>query len=143
MQEGEMLLDSILTRDFSKEFVFNASRSSGPGGQNVNKVNSKIELRFNISESSMLSEEEKALIFEKLATKITDSGEIVVVSQSERSQMRNKELAIEKFTNLLVKAFTIKKVRKPTKTSRAAKEKRLEKKRITSLKKESRKNPLL
>ena len=135
-----MQLDFLLGRDFSGEFTFNTSRSSGPGGQNVNKVNSKVELRFNIVESILLSEEEKKLLFEKFATKITGEGLLLIVSQKERSQLMNKELVIEKFYLMLNKAFTPKKARKPSKPSRASKEKRLEKKRIISLKKVSRKN---
>ena len=135
----DMSLDYIKGRDFTNEFKFNTSRSSGPGGQNVNKVNSKVELRFHITDSVLLNEFEMKLLFEKYATKITEDGELLIVSQKERSQLMNKEIVIEKFYDMLNKAFTPRKPRKATKPSRASKEKRLEKKRITSLKKESRK----
>jgi|SRR5208283_4262523 len=135
-----MANERLYGRDFSNELVFNASRSSGPGGQNVNKVNSKIELRFNVEASTLLTEDEKKQILEKLTAKITDSGDLVIVSQKDRSQIRNKELAQEKFYNLLHKALTPAKVRKPTSLTRASREKRLEEKRMLSLKKESRKS---
>ncbi len=126
-------------RDFSNEFIFNASRSSGPGGQNVNKVNTKVELRFNIPESSLLSAEEKEILLNLLKKKISSDGFLIIVSQSERSQLKNKEKTIEKFYTLLKKSLTPKKKRKPTKPGTAAKEKRLEEKRILSEKKTRRK----
>ncbi len=138
-----MPTEILLDRDFSTEFNFSVSRSSGPGGQNVNKVNSKVELRFNVDSSVILNEEEKALIKEKLKSKITENGEIVLVSQNERSQFRNKEHVIGKFYLLINKALQPKKARKPTKLSKAAKEKRLELKKIRSVKKQFRKIPEL
>jgi ribosome-associated protein len=134
-----MLNNILKDRDFSAEFTFTASRSSGPGGQNVNKVSSKIELRFNVPESNLLTEEEKEIIQTKLAAKINSEGELILVAQSERSQLMNKEKVTEKFYLLLTKALTPVKKRKPTKPSRAAREKRLEEKRILSEKKERRK----
>jgi ribosome-associated protein len=127
-------------RDFSSEFHFSASRSSGPGGQNVNKVNTKVELRFNIASSSLLSDEEKELLMEKLAKKINSEGELILVSQTGRSQLKNKEKAIEKFYSLLTRALTPRKKRKPTKPSQASKEERLESKRKQAEKKERRKS---
>ena len=132
--------DILNDRDFSPEFNFTASRSSGPGGQNVNKVSTKVELRFHILLSNLLTAEEKQTILEKLASKINIEGEIILVSQTERSQLKNREKVIEKFYKLLVKALTPVRKRKPTRPSRAAKEKRLEEKRILSEKKERRKN---
>jgi ribosome-associated protein len=134
-----MLSNILKDRDFSPEFTLTASRSSGPGGQNVNKVSTKVELRFNVIQSTLLSSEEKEIIQDKLASKINSEGEIILVSQSERSQFKNKEIGIEKFYALLKKALTPVKKRKPTKPSLAAKEKRLEEKRIRSEKKERRK----
>jgi ribosome-associated protein len=128
-------------RDFGNELHFSASRSSGPGGQNVNKVNTKVELRFHIASSSLLSDEEKALLMEKLVKKINSEGELILVSQTERSQLKNKEKVIEKFYSLLIRALTQRKKRKPTKPSQASKEERLETKRKQSEKKERRKNP--
>jgi len=131
--------DSIRERDFSSELTFSASRSSGPGGQHVNKVSTKVELRFHVMESKLLTPEEKELILEKLAKRINQLGELVLVSQAERSQLKNKEKVIEKFYDLLTKALTLRKRRKPTKPSAASKEKRLEEKRLQGEKKERRK----
>ena len=126
-------------RDFINELIFSASRSGGPGGQNVNKVSSKVELRFNVMESSLLSAEEKEIIQTKLANKINKEGELILVAQTERSQLANKEKVIEKFYNLLIKALTPQKKRRPTKPSRSSKEKRLVGKKINAEKKSSRK----
>jgi ribosome-associated protein len=123
---------TISDRDFSHEFIFQSSRSSGPGGQNVNKVSSKVELRFNVAESQLLNEEEKALFFEKLANKINNQQELVLVSQKDRSQFQNKETVIEKFYSLLDKALTPPKRRYKTKPTRSSVEKRLESKRVLS-----------
>ncbi|MFZ4523031.1 MAG: alternative ribosome rescue aminoacyl-tRNA hydrolase ArfB [Bacteroidales bacterium] len=125
-------------RDFSSELHFSASRSSGPGGQHVNKVSTKMELRFHVASSVLLSEDEKALVEEKLATRINAAGELVLVSQSERSQLQNKEKVTEKFYHLLTKVLTPRKKRKLTRPSRASKEERLEAKRQQSEKKERR-----
>lgn len=122
-------------KDLSSEFVFKTSRSSGPGGQNVNKVNTKVELRFNIKSSQLLTHEEKELLLLKLSKKINLVSEIIVVSQSERTQLKNKEKTIFKFYKIIEEAFKVQKERKPKKTSKAAKEKRLENKKRLSLRK--------
>ena len=105
----------------------------------MNKVNTKVELRFHVLDSMLLSSEEKELIVEKLAKRINQDGELVLVSQSERTQLKNKEKVIEKFYQLLVRALTPQKKRKPTKPSLESIEKRLEEKRLQSEKKERRK----
>jgi ribosome-associated protein len=128
-------------RDFTGELNYSASRSSGPGGQHVNKVSTKMELRFHVESSALLSEEEKILITEKLANRINAAGELVLVSQSERSQLQNKEKVTEKFYTLILRALTPRKKRRPTRPSRASKEERLEIKRQQSEKKERRKSP--
>ena len=120
----------ISDRDFTPELIFQASRSSGPGGQNVNKVSSKVELRFNYRDSMLLSETEKALIAEKLVNKINKEDEIVLVDQTDRSQLKNKERVIGKFYAMLERALTPRKKRIRTKPSRASIEKRLEAKRV-------------
>jgi ribosome-associated protein len=130
-------------RFFELEFIFSSSRSSGPGGQNVNKVNTKIELRFNIPVSVLLSEEEKILLMEKLKNRIYSEGELIIVSQDDRSQLKNKENAISKFYQLLQHALTPQKKRKPTKPTLASRHRRLENKRRHSEKKQDRKPPEL
>ncbi len=127
-------------RNFQDEFVFQASRSSGPGGQNVNKVSSKVELRFNITVSAFLSEDEKVILCSKLVNKINKMGELVLIAQTDRSQLKNKEKVIEKFYLLLEKALTPQKKRFRTKPTRASVERRLESKRVQSIIKASRKD---
>lgn len=132
---------TIRNRDFSSELIVSASRSSGAGGQNVNKVSTKIELRFHVESSQVLTDSEKAIIIEKVANKISLEGFLIIVSQTERSQLRNKEVALEKFYALLEKALKPKIKRKATKPTRASKEKRLETKKVVSRIKTSRKKP--
>lgn len=115
--------------DLSTEFIFQASRSSGPGGQNVNKVNSKIELRFNIQNSSLLTEDQKEMLLSKLSTKISSDGFLIVVSQSDRSQLVNKEEAIRKIYELIEKALRPVIRRKKTNPTRSSIERRLTVKR--------------
>ena len=126
---------------FENELRFTASRSSGPGGQHVNKTSTKVELRFNIPNSAFFTEEEKEILLNKLKNKINSEGELIIVSQESRSQLKNKETVLAKFYELLEKALTPEKERKPTKPTQASKEKRLETKRIQSKKKEQRKAP--
>jgi ribosome-associated protein len=124
--------------DLSAEFTFQATRSSGAGGQNVNKVATKIELRFHVQNSQILTEEQKTKILEKLANKINQEGYLIITSQETRSQLKNRELAIEKLYKWLDKAFFVPKKRKATKPSQAAKEDRLKSKKIESEKKANR-----
>jgi len=133
------ILNGIRSRGFEKEFHFKSSRSGGPGGQNVNKVNTKVELRFNISNSNFLSEEEKQILIEVLAKKINQEGELLIISQSERTQTKNKEICIEKFYRVISKALTTSKERIPTKPTEASVDKRILEKRLISEKKGLRK----
>lgn len=125
-------------KDLSAEFRFSASRSSGPGGQNVNKTASKVELRFHVDNSALLTEEEKTLLKSKLANQLTNESELIVTAQTERSQLRNKEIAVRKFYRLLEKAFDQPKKRKPGKPSLSAVRERLQEKRQHSEKKSQR-----
>ncbi|HOI94817.1 MAG TPA: alternative ribosome rescue aminoacyl-tRNA hydrolase ArfB [Syntrophobacter fumaroxidans] len=115
-----------------EELSFTASLSSGPGGQNVNKLNTRVTLRFDLANSPSLSPEDKALIATRLATRIAKDGILRVVSQSTRSQHANRELAVERFVELLKSALKRAPVRKETRVSKAAKERRLEEKKLRS-----------
>jgi len=119
-----------------QELAFTTSRSSGPGGQNVNKVNSKVTLKWGVVHSEILTEEEKEVIIKKLHSRITAEGMLMITSQDNRSQLQNKEDAIEKLETLLIKAFEKKKKRKPTKPSKGAVQNRIEKKKKNSEKKQ-------
>lgn len=131
-----MTSEELKVRNFENEFVFSSSRSSGPGGQNVNKVNSKVELRFNLFLTTLLSDLEKEIIFKKLKNKINKDGELLIISQSERSQLLNKNVVTERFYFLISKTLTIQKHRRATKPTYASKLKRLdEKKSHSSIKK--------
>jgi ribosome-associated protein len=121
--------------DLSSELLFRTSRSSGPGGQHVNKVDTRVELRFNISNSQLLRERQKEILLKKLSKKLTNDGDLIIVSQQDRSQLRNKEIATEKFYSTLQKALRPVKKRKATKPTRSSIEKRINKKKQTGEKK--------
>ena len=124
----------------NRELDFTASRSEGPGGQNVNKVNSKITLRWDITNSLLVSDEEKKEIKDKLSSFITKDGVLILSAQDKRSQLQNKEAVLLKLDWLLLKAFEVKKQRKATKPSKAAKAERVRKKKMHSQKKQWRQN---
>lgn len=133
--------EELRLRNFENEFRFSASRSGGPGGQNVNKVSTRVELRFNIIDTSLFSDDEKELIFRKLKNKINNAGEVILVSQSERTQLMNKNAVTEKFYDLVSKALTIPRIRRATKPTKASKTRRLGEKKKRSLIKDFRKEP--
>jgi len=124
-----------------KEMIFTTSRSSGPGGQNVNKVNTKVTLKFDINDSRILTDEQKLMLLNKLAAALTKEGVIILTAQNKRSQLANKEEVQNKFKQLLLKAFTPKKIRKKIKPGKAAKQKRIDNKKHLSEKKQHRQKP--
>ena len=130
--------ESVPIPDLSSEFVFQTSRSSGPGGQNVNKVNSRVELRFNIPTSQLLSNEQKSKLMQKLASRLTTDGTLIMAAQKERSQLLNKEQVVQRFYNLLGKALRPVKKRKATRPTRSSVEKRISAKKQLSEKKKLR-----
>ena len=115
--------------DFKREFQFTTSRSGGPGGQHVNKVNTKVTLRWSVKNSLTIDDEQRTLILEKLDKVINSEGEVVLSAEGSRSQLQNKEEVINKLDVLLTNAFFIPKKRKATKPSKASVKKRLENKK--------------
>jgi ribosome-associated protein len=123
------------------ELDFTASRSGGPGGQNVNKVNSKISVRFDVPHSEILTVEEKEAILQRLSSYLTKNGILQLASQESRSQLDNKEAVVAKLDALLAKAFEKRKRRKKSKPTHAAVQKRIQGKKRLSEKKKWRQKP--
>jgi ribosome-associated protein len=132
--------EELIKRNIENEFVYSTSRSSGPGGQNVNKVSTKVELRFNLLQTLQFSETEKELLFKKLKNKINNEGELILISQSGRTQLMNKKTVTEKFYELVSKALTLPVKRRSTRPTLISKIKRLEKKRNRGVVKKMRKD---
>jgi ribosome-associated protein len=125
--------------ELQKEVSYKTSRSGGKGGQNVNKVSSKVELLFDISQSDLFTDEQKALLLAKLQTRLNKDGYLQVMCEEERSQYLNKEKALEKLQLILTHALHRPKMRKATKPSKAMIAARLANKKMQSAKKENRK----
>jgi len=111
------------------ELSFEFSRSSGPGGQNVNKVSTKATLLFDVAGSPSLTGEQRSRIMNRLRTRITKTGLLRVTSQRHRSQRANREAAVEKFSELVREALRTRRPRRRTKPPRAAKERRIQEKK--------------
>jgi len=125
-----------LVPDLESEISYKTSRSGGKGGQNVNKVSTKVELNFTLADSILLSESQKERLTEKLSSKLTKDGLLQIVSQSERSQLGNKRVVLEKFYLLLNACLVEQKKRTPTRVPKGVKERRLlVKKRTAEIKK--------
>lgn len=124
-----------------KELLFKAVRSSGPGGQHVNKTASKVEVYFNIVTSEGLTASEKRLLKTRLAARLTSEGVLFLQNSESRSQHRNKKRCVEQLITLLQKNLKVAKPRRKTKPSKGAIEKRLKTKKKTALKKTNRKPP--
>ncbi len=124
-----MTSEELKNRIPENEYLVLTSRSSGPGGQNVNKVNTKVEIHFNVQLSAGLSDSEKELICNNLKNRINSAGELVVKSQSERTQLSNRKKALEKLLLLISSGLVIKPERKPTSPSKKSRAERLDEKK--------------
>lgn len=125
------------------EFTFTYTRSSGPGGQNVNKVNSKAVLRWGVAQTESLPVDVKSRVLNKLGSQLTADGDLVVHSDRYRDQPRNREDCLSKIKALVKSVATPPKKRRPTKPSRAAKQRRLQSKQAHSAKKQQRRPPVV
>jgi ribosome-associated protein len=121
------------------ELSFRATRAGGPGGQHVNQTSTRVEVRWQVTTSPSLTEKQRERLLEKLSSRIDSRGYIRVVAEERRSQLRNREAAVERLNKLVQAALKTPKPRKKTKPSAAAKRKRLETKRQRSIQKQQRK----
>jgi ribosome-associated protein len=133
-----MNIESLL-----KELKFKAVRSSGAGGQHVNKVSSKVELIFDLQNSSEFSEDEKIVLLKNLQTKLTKENILLLSCDESRSQHKNKEIVIKRFLQLIINGLKVPKKRKATKPSKSSVQKRLDKKKNIAFKKVLRQKPKL
>ena len=134
-------VDGSLTIPYS-ELDVRASRSSGAGGQHVNKTSSRIEISWNVRESKALSDEQREMLLDRLASRMSSDGSVRVVSSETKSQLRNRERAESRLAELIRRALTIRKKRKPTRRPRSADEARLASKKLHSKKKLERKQDI-
>lgn len=125
------------------ELNFKAVRSSGSGGQNVNKVSSKVVLNFDLNTSQALSEDEKLLLQENIAARLTSENILILNCDEDRSQLKNKEIVTKRFLEIIKKGLYVPKVRKATKVPKAVIKKRIKDKKNISDLKQSRKKPNL
>jgi ribosome-associated protein len=131
------------TEALIKELIFKAVRSSGAGGQHVNKVSSKVELLFDVSNSLEFTDEQKQLLLKNLSAKLTKENVLLLSCDESRSQHKNKEIVIKRFLTLIKKGLIVPKKRKATKPTKSSIQKRLDKKKNIALKKVSRRKPEL
>jgi len=136
-----MKLPETIKEQLLAETRFSASRSGGPGGQNVNKVNSAVELRFSVVDSRVFNSEQKERILHRLKNRINIAGELVIFARAERTQGRNREDVIRRFFQLLERALTISKKRKRTYPTAASRINRLKSKKVQGEKKVLRRPP--
>ena len=133
-----MTPQQIRARGLEQYLVLTATRSSGPGGQNVNKVSSRVEARLNLNSCPIFSDQDKATLQQKLSSRITMDGEMIISSQIYRSQLMNKEEVIERMCFLIAMALTPIKPRKPTRPTKASVERRLKSKLVKKITKQNR-----
>ena len=126
-----------------QELVYKAVKSSGPGGQHVNKTASKVIVQYDIPQSAAISQEEKTLLLEKLSSRLTNEGILIMDSSESRSQHKNKELVTERIFKVVAGALKISKPRKKTRPTKASKLKRLHEKKAKSALKADRRKPEL
>jgi ribosome-associated protein len=120
------------------ELGVRATRASGAGGQHVNKTSTRVEITWNVSSSQVLSDEDRARLVTRLASRLSDDGDLRVVASDTRSQLQNRELAETRLADLVRRALVIHKPRRKTRPSRASRQARLDDKRKTSEKKRAR-----
>lgn len=138
---GSHAMRTIDAKLLNHELEYTASRSDGPGGQHVNKVSSRITLRFNVPMSQLLTDEEKVLLLKKLANRLTKDGVLILSSQTYRSQLQNKMDVEAKLNGLLLVALSVEKTRKRTQPTKSSREKRKFSKMLSSEKKKWRQKP--
>ncbi len=128
-----------MLENLHKEVNYRTSRSGGAGGQNVNKVSTKVELLFDVENSMVLTDRQKDIVMEKLANRISQDGVLSLKCDETRSQLSNKEIVLERFMHIIKTALTPVKKRRPTKPSKSSVRKRLSDKKKLSEKKSNRK----
>ena len=133
----------MIAENLIKELKFKAVRSSGAGGQHVNKVSSKVELIFDLQNSIELSSEEKYLLSKNLKPKLTKDDILLLNCDESRSQHKNKEIVIKRFLEIIINGLKVPEKRKPSKPTKSSIQKRLEKKKKLAFKKAFRKKPSL
>ena len=141
MNESNLQINSHITIP-AWELVFTASRSSGPGGQHVNKTSSRITLNWSIKETRALSEFQKRRVLKNLGSKISQEGLLLIHVEESRSQFKNKDIAKERLKRLIIEALKVPKTRQATKPTKASKRRRVDDKKKRSLTKSLRKKPI-
>lgn len=130
-----MLISNIKVKQITPELKFSYTRSSGAGGQHVNKVNTRVQLRWNVSTSQVLTEDQRAILLKRLSHRLTLGGELILNASSSRSQSANLKVVLQKLESILNQAFTFARPRRATTPTAASHKKRLEKKKHHSEKK--------